>query len=304
MKVIQVILIAMLFAFMACTKKTANIIEQPLVPLTESYLTDLSDWKLDRINYLKEPMGYMSLAGLYWLKEGMNSFGSGIENDLIFPQQFPHVMGTIDNKDGMFSVMMNENYKVKINDIEDNKAFLLADDSGHPTMMNYKSYFWYLIKRGERYGVRMKDTLSDARMNLESIPSFDVSNEWIVDAKFVPSTEGETIDITNVIGVTSSNKLAGYLHFKHEGKGYFLSALDAGKSLFVVFGDHTNGESTYGGGRFLYVVKPLEGNNTLLDFNRAENPICAFNDFATCPLPPEGNKLPFAIQAGEKKVRH
>jgi uncharacterized protein (DUF1684 family) len=69
---------------------------------------------------------------------------------------------------------------------------------------------------------------------------------------------------------------------------------------FLVFGDATNGHETYGGGRFVYVDAPGEDGRTVIDFNRAYNPPCVFTPYATCPLPPPQNRLPFGVEAGEK----
>jgi uncharacterized protein (DUF1684 family) len=72
--------------------------------------------------------------------------------------------------------------------------------------------------------------------------------------------------------------------------------------IFFVFRDRTSGKETYGAGRFLK-ANPAAGGCMTLDFNRACNPPCAFTPFATCPLPPPENWLPFAVPAGEKKWR-
>jgi uncharacterized protein (DUF1684 family) len=79
-----------------------------------------------------------------------------------------------------------------------------------------------------------------------------------------------------------------------------LDALQEGDELFLVFGDATSGKETYAAGRFLYAPMPGPDGKTILDFNKAINPPCAFSTFATCPLPPKQNILPVAIKAGEK----
>ena len=96
----------------------------------------------------------------------------------------------------------------------------------------------------------------------------------------------------------------GTLTFEHKGENFQLLATDGGNNtLFIVFADQTNGKETHGGGRFLYIGIPEEDQMAIVDFNKAENPICAFSDYATCPSPPRENYLPFIVNAGEKKVR-
>jgi uncharacterized protein (DUF1684 family) len=171
-------------------------------------------------------------------------------------------------------------------------------------MMNWQSVYWYLIKRGDRYAIRVKDTLSQERQYLETIPSFPLKKEWIKNAIYLPAASNESIEIKNIIGITYESKFMGQIQFKHNDKTYELTATSGSdNNLFIVFGDLTNGSETHGGGRFIYVDIPEKGNEVVIDFNQAENPICAFNDYATCPLPMKENQLPFRVDGGEKRVR-
>jgi hypothetical protein len=109
-----------------------------------------------------------------------------------------------------------------------------------------------------------------------------------------------------MLGKTGPEPIPGKAVFEFEGKKYELLPIDEGRDvpLFFVFSDKTSGKETYGACRFLYVEWPSPGATTIvLDFNRAENPPCAFTPFAMCPLPPKENRLPFAIAAGEKNYR-
>jgi uncharacterized protein (DUF1684 family) len=111
--------------------------------------------------------------------------------------------------------------------------------------------------------------------------------------------------ISNVLGQQVASKNAGKLQFTYQGKPYSLDVIDEGEEqLFITFGDATSGATTYGAGRFVYIGKPDAKGNTFIDFNQAFNPPCAFTKFATCPLPPPQNLLPFAINAGEKNYGH
>jgi uncharacterized protein (DUF1684 family) len=69
--------------------------------------------------------------------------------------------------------------------------------------------------------------------------------------------------------------------------------------LWFIFRDLTSGSETYPAARFLYTPRPVDGKVSV-DFNKAENPPCAFNPYATCPLPPEENRLQVRVEAGEK----
>ena len=103
--------------------------------------------------------------------------------------------------------------------------------------------------------------------------------------------------------MTDDESSTGALAFEVSGKTYRIDPiLEKGETdLFVMIADHTTGTETYGAGRYLYVSPPDGTGKVVIDFNKAYSPPCAFTNFATCPLPPRQNHLPFRIEAGEKK---
>jgi uncharacterized protein (DUF1684 family) len=182
---------------------------------------------------------------------------------------------------------------------------LRADTESRTTYMNSGSLTWYLIHRGDKFGIRIKDSLSEQRLTLKSIPHYPINANWKIKAKFIPPYEGATIDIENILGQVSDDPLAGILEFNYQGKNHQISALDGGpEAYFLIIADETTGKETYGGGRYLYVDRADANGVTYIDFNKAYNPPCVFSEFATCPLPPEENYLPFAVTAGEKELPH
>ena len=105
----------------------------------------------------------------------------------------------------------------------------------------------------------------------------------------------------NVLGQLEEQPSPGVLVFELDGKECRLTPVGApGEGLFLVFADATSGHTTYGGGRFLSTAPPGPDGTVVLDFNRSVSPPCAFSAYATCPLPPEGNTLAVAVEAGEK----
>jgi uncharacterized protein len=176
-----------------------------------------------------------------------------------------------------------------------------ADVTGKPTILQLGSLTFYVIKRGDRLGVRIKDKTSPMLASFKGIDEYPIRPEWRVVARFEPYKD-KKIPIANIIGQVADEKSPGTLVFDWQGKTYRLDALDGGEdgSLFVVFGDQTNGKEAYGAGRFLDTDPPKDGK-VVVDFNTAYNPPCAFTAFATCPLPPAQNKLAVRVEAGEKK---
>ncbi|HEY8833999.1 MAG TPA: DUF1684 domain-containing protein [Chthoniobacterales bacterium] len=110
--------------------------------------------------------------------------------------------------------------------------------------------------------------------------------------------------VPNVLGGNFKMKSPGLLKFSVQGKEGSLQPVDEGDgALFIIFKDKSSESETYKSGRFLYADKPVNGE-AILDFNKAENPPCAFTPYATCPLPPPGNSLEVEIKAGEKRYDH
>ena len=163
---------------------------------------------------------------------------------------------------------------------------------------------FHVIKRDEgRYILRVSDSESDTRRNFAGRIWYDVDPASRVAAKFVPYKDKKT-EIVNVLGEVSEEPVAGYLEFKWRGKTHRLDALaDPGEPLFVIFRDGTAEKTTYPAGRFLAVPVPKDGR-TVIDFNKAYNPPCAFSAYTTCPLPPPQNIMKASVAAGEKFRPH
>jgi len=257
------------------------------------------EWKEQRFTNLKSPKGYLSLAGLYWLKPGNYMIGSDASADIIFPDHAPEQIGSINLEKNKYQ--FNAMVPVHVNGEKKQTAELFTDLSGKVTEVNHGSFYWFLIQRGDKVGLRLKDTLNENRLNFSGVDSYDYNKEYKVQAEVMLAEKGETISITNVVGVTEDQKVGGTLAFKLKGKQCSLKGIGDGYgSWFFVFGDETNSDTTYGGGRFLYVDVEPNASTVIVDFNLAHNPPCFFTTFATCPLPPRENKLPLRIEAGEK----
>jgi uncharacterized protein (DUF1684 family) len=166
-------------------------------------------------------------------------------------------------------------------------------------LLTLGSFRWNIIKRENKYGVRLRDLASPALENFKEIERFPVDTQWRIAAHLEKNTASDLL-ITNVLGQTTAMASAGRLVFAIHQQTYTLDAMPESDKLFIVFGDATSGKETYAAGRFIDVDLPDKNGNTTIDFNKAYNPPCAFTHFATCPLPPKQNILPVKINAGEK----
>ena len=268
----------------------------------EDYIKSIQDWQTKRLDNLKSENGWLNLVGLYWLKEGQNPFGSNEANNIIFPEKAPDFIGTITLFKGNLSISINEDIKVFVNDSLVTERNINTDSDDNTTIFKMASLKWHIIKRGEKYGIRLRDLESPLIDQITEIPSFPINPLWRVQATFKKFDSPKKIAIPNVLGDTEYESCYGLLTFEIEGKEYSLMPLGNGETndLFLIFADETSAEETYGAGRFLSVEKPNKKGVTYIDFNKATNPPCAFTEFATCPLPPKENILPIKILAGEK----
>lgn len=270
------------------------------------YAKEIEKWRQEREANLKKETGWLTVAGLFWLKEGINTVGAGEDFDVRLTDSFKGgKFGEIEFKNGVANLKVEDGVESQ----GDGKGIsttiqLVSDEKGKPTEIRTGTQTFYLIKREERFGIRLKDSNSEARRNFKGLYWFPVDESYKVKARLEASPEAKELKVPNVLGGFFKMKSPGTVKFSLKGKEYSLQPVDEGDgTLFIIFGDGSNKNETYKSGRFLYADKPVNGETTL-DFNKAENPPCAFTPYATCPLPPPGNTLELEVTAGEKRYDH
>jgi uncharacterized protein len=269
-----------------------------------AYAEELEQWKAKRLDGLKGEDGWLSLVALEWLKEGENRLGSDSSNDIVLPTgKAPKVVGSLWLKDGAVRIDAKPDAGVKSEEKPVTTLDLQTDEGGKPTVLNLGTLSFHVIKRGERFGLRVKDSASPERTNFRGLEYFPADERWRVEARFEPRDPPTKIRITNVLGMEEDEPSPGSIVFDLDGRTYRLDALteQGEEQFFIIFADATSGKETYGAGRYLYAGPPDSEGRLYVDFNKAYSPPCAFTKYATCPLPPEQNRLPVRIEAGEKK---
>lgn len=263
-----------------------------------AYLQALNKWKASETEDLKQ--NWLPLAGLFWLKPGVNTFGSGADNGLVFPKGVARA-GEFDLAGQDVTAKFLPEAQVKIDGKTSSGGKLESDVSGHPTVVEMGSLRFHVIVRGERVGIRVKDLESTRVRDFRGMVFFPVDLTFRVSAKWVPSDGKGTIGVPNVLGDVTQVPVAGVVVFDIGGKEARLTPTGGSpeKGFSFVFNDLTAKTDTYPGGRFLE-SEPLRDGVVMIDFNRAYNPPCAVTPFATCPLAPKENRLGVAIPAGEK----
>ena len=277
----------------------------PLIEDRASYIESVEQWQQDRLEDLKAKDGWLNLAGIYWLKEGEQTFGSHHSNDIVFPDKAAAFIGTITLKDEVAHIKVTDEAELYLNNDRVNELELSYDNSSKPSYITHGDLAWYIMKRHNSLAIRLRDYKNPAIEALDHIPSYPIDPDYLVEATLHPFDESRTITVnTPFQDYTQEYNCPGELHFKLKGLRLKLLPFTSGEGYFIIISDETSAMDTYGGGRFMYAY-PDSSGRIILDFNKAYNPPCAVTPFAACPMPPPENHLPLNIEAGEKNfVNH
>lgn len=255
---------------------------------------------------LRDPTGWLSLVGLHWLATGVQRFGSDPSGEIVLRAHdgaVPPIAGTLEVADGTVRIHPRAGVDLTVVGVPVEDGLELVDDGeGEPTILELASLRFYLIRRGEgRLALRVKDVAAPALRAFAGLDYYAVDPRWRVTARLVPAAPSATIRVPDIVGDVMADPTPGDVVFEVGGATHRLHALEAQPGhLWLIFGDTTNGRETYGAGRFL-VTGPVQPDDTIeIDFNLAYNPPCVFSPFATCPLPPEGNRMAIPVEAGER----
>jgi len=291
---------SLVFVLGACTRA-------PKGPDANAYAKEIEQWRAKRLANLTSENGWLTLIGLFWLKDGRNTLGSDSGNDILLPKEkLPAHAGSFTLANGVvtFETPLANSFMVDGQPVTSLQLKSDADDK--PTVLTLGSVTFQIIKRNDKLGVRVKDKNNPDRTNFAGLENYPADLKWRIDARFEPYNPPKAMPILNVLGMESDEPSPGAVVFEVDGKTYRLDAVtEQGETqYFMIFADDTRGKETYGAGRYLYVDPPDANGRVIIDFNKAYSPPCAFTNYATCPLPPKQNILPIAIEAGEKYKDH
>lgn len=265
------------------------------------YEQEIAAWQAKRDAELRDPDGWLTLAGLFWLKPGRIRFGGDSSNHIHFPGLSAPSLGEFIVSDDGVEVAIAPGVEVTHEGTRVSQMALTSGETDGPVLA-YGPLRWFVMRRDGRWVVRLRDRSHPALAEFHGVEYFPVDPTWRVTARLVAHPTPVTIPVPTILGSVNQTPSPGILNFLLNGAEQRLVALGQTDSpLSLIFADATSGQETYGSGRFLTVDAPNAGGETVIDFNRAYNPPCAFTPFATCPLPPAGNRLAIPITAGEKK---
>jgi uncharacterized protein (DUF1684 family) len=271
---------------------------------SSGYQAQIDDWRAKRESTLKADDGWLTVAGLFWLHDGDNKAGNDPDASIALPAGARSI-GALRFAGGTATFVPTKGVAVFLNgSLVRGPVTLKSDENGTaPDQLTHLDTTMFVIKRGTRFAVRMKDKNSPMRREFTGLHWYPVREDMRFEAKFVTYPQPKSVEIPNILNEVEQEKSIGYASFTYQGHEYTLEPVVEDDHLFYIFKDQTAGKETYPAGRFLYSAMPKDGH-VILDFNQAENPPCAFTPYATCPLPPKQNRLAVRIEAGELNYGH
>jgi len=286
----HILIIGLILLFYGCNDSKKN------QPLSLEYLSSLSQNIQERA---EKRVKYLELTGLFKLDSAANTFGKNPSNKFVLDIEYlPSSLGSI-------SLFKN---KVKFNSLEKSLIYdsvgnqidslaLYIDSNGNSIELYYKFLKWQVITRSGALYLRLWDARNPAIKAFKGFNSYEAKSEFIIEGDFKYYKSKHTESVSSKLGINDNTDFIGKVEFAYNDKSY---TLDVGSQGFTMVGDLTSGESTYGGGRYLYLDLPKTDGKISLDFNYLYNPPCAFSEFTTCLFPPQQNQLPIEIKAGER----
>lgn len=297
------LLTATLLLLGACSTTPAA----PAKPAVDSaaYASETAEWRVKRLDAIAGADGWSTLAGLFWLDSASYTIGSDPTNTIVLPSDnSPRLVGTLTRVDSAYRFRAAKGVGAMVDTMRIDSVLMANDKAAAPVVLRIGSLTYRVIERGGRQALRVKDSSYVLRREFKTLEYFPLDTALRVMARLVPHPTPRTLRILNVIGQTEEYRSPGTLEFMVAGVPHTLTASYEGNDTtqyFVIFRDATAKDSTYPAGRFMYATPADSAGYTILDFNRAYNPPCAFTAFATCPLPPAENVLTVPLRAGEKR---
>jgi uncharacterized protein (DUF1684 family) len=263
----------------------------------------LKAFRAEREKILLADNGWFTVAGLHFLNPGENKFGSDPLNDIVLEfADVPKQAGVITMNGNDVTIKAADGQTLTYNGKPVQDGPLRLAGQGRPAdLITYKSTSFFLHFSGPRLAIRVRDQNAPLRKNFSSLKWYAPNPALQVIGQFTPLDKPKVIQAPTILGDLEPFTVPGTVAVTIGGKTANMEAWRSGPRLWFVFRDLTSADSTYPSARFLYTDAPGPDGKVTLDFNRAQNPPCAYNPWTTCPLPPSANKLAVRIEAGEKR---
>ena len=271
----------------------------------EEYRNSIDKWRQEMDTNLRRENGWLALAGLYWLRRGINAIGSDLTADIILPARAPKRLGTFEFDGNNVMLNVESNTHVEVNGVATNSALLDADQEDVPSFITFNDMRMVVVRRSKGVGIRIWDNTRQQRRTFPTRQWYPVKEEFRIPATYTRYKQMKIVKMPDILGAVQDEEIHGFVTFELKGKKHQLIVTEQpDHRLFIQFMDETNGNPTYPSGRYYYTDAYEEGKPFFVDFNKAYNLPCAFTDYATCTFPPPENHLKVEIEAGEMFPKH
>lgn len=291
----------------------ASVAATPATAQDSAWLKEMNAFREVRAAGLQKPDGWLSLVGLEWLQPGDTSVGSAPDNKVKLPPAHPAHLGIFHLENNVVTLLPpKEGFPAGLTvggaPAKEQALRTDPDDDKNSPHLLIGTLNLYPIRRADRFALRIKDAKSPSLVNFHALKWYAPDHAYRLTAKWVPYSPQKTVSLLTLVGTSYPAPVPGAAEFDWQGKTYRIEPVleepDA-KELFFILRDTTSATTTYGACRFLYTSFPSNGldkpGELVLDFNKMRNPPCAYTPYATCPLPPPGNRLPIALPVGEQR---
>jgi uncharacterized protein (DUF1684 family) len=254
------------------------------------FAADWEAWHKQHEDRLAAPDGFLAITSINWLSET--------------PARFPDAPGEWSADDAGVAVVLGPGEQLTLDgglvtgthhfgQIPERGGVFPSDAAG----------VYEVARRGGNDILRPRHPDHSLRAGFHGTPAYAPDPRWVVAGRYRPFDQPRDVTVGSVVeGLEHVYDAPGVVEFEVDGQPLTLTAFNghAPGTLNILFTDATSGVTTYAANRSLGVAAPGPDGQVVLDFNRATNLPCAYTTFATCPLPPAGNRLPVAVEAGEQ----
>lgn len=265
----------------------------------EEYINGIEKWRQEVENNLRRENGWLALAGLFWLRRGVNTVGSDPDSDILLPARAPAKIGVLEFDGNNVTLNVDSDLPIEVNGVETKSALLDADQEDVPSFITFDNMRMVVVRRSRGVGIRLWDNLREERRLFPPRQWYPVKEEFRVPATYTRYDTPKIVKMPDILGAILDEPMQGFVTFELDGQKHELMVEELpDHRLFIQFMDLTNGKLTYPSGRYHY-TDAHENGKVFVDFNKAYSPPCAFTDYATCTFPPQENHLKIPIEAGE-----
>ncbi len=273
--------------------------------VNEAYQKEIMKWREEMDHNLRRENGWLALAGLFWLRRGRNIIGSHPDSDILLPERAPARLGVFEFDGEHVTLQVEAAILVEVNGMEARTAQLDTDLEDVPSFITFGEMRMVVVRRSKGVGIRLWDNTRKQRRLFPPREWYPIKEEFHLPATYIRYETPRIVKMPDILGAILDEPVHGYVTFVLNGQKYELVASEEpDQRLFIQFMDLTNSESTYPSGRYYYSDVYQDGQEFIIDFNKAYNMPCAFTDYATCTFPPPENHLKVPIEAGELYPGH